>query len=109
MPHVEVGNRQHVIGVDLNKPLVNPIEADMGPDDRKKGRRKAFKKKRGNRKTGGHGSVSPNGQDRPKKRSRTDDDPFDIDRFIGIVSNGTNSEGQENVGDSLIRMVWTLM
>ncbi|MFS7900973.1 hypothetical protein Hanom_Chr00s156113g01823691 [Helianthus anomalus] len=47
-------------------------------------------KKRGclRKKTRGDKSQSPTGEERPKKRARDDDDPYDIDRFIFNVQGG---------------------
>ncbi|KAJ0511475.1 hypothetical protein HanPSC8_Chr11g0495351 [Helianthus annuus] len=84
---------------DLNISLDMAKEDEGGVGDRKKMRRKAFKKKRGGRKGGSHSSVSLSGQDRPRKQSRREEDPFDIDRFIGIVSTGVNSVEQSVGGD----------
>lgn len=36
-------------------------------------------------------SPSPTGLERPKKRTREGDDPFDIDRFISVVQDGDNA------------------
>ncbi|MFS8022893.1 hypothetical protein Hanom_Chr16g01444871 [Helianthus anomalus] len=79
----------------LDRNIVTDINkfGDIGNVNRKKNRRKEFKKKQGGRKGGRNVSVSPQGQERPRKRSRREEDPFDIDRFIGIVSYGIVMEG----------------
>ncbi|MFS7904674.1 hypothetical protein Hanom_Chr01g00038901 [Helianthus anomalus] len=48
------------------------------------------KKKRGccRKKSRGDKSQSPTGAERPKKRARDDDDPYDIDRLIFNVQGG---------------------
>ncbi|KAI3784547.1 hypothetical protein L1987_43647 [Smallanthus sonchifolius] len=54
---------------------------------------KESKKKRGKfsrKKSRGEKSVPPSEHDRPKKRSRDGDDPFDVDRFIFNFNEGSN-------------------
>ncbi|KAF5795151.1 hypothetical protein HanRHA438_Chr08g0347751 [Helianthus annuus] len=82
-----------VPSLDMNIGIDSSKDGENGMDDRNKNRRMVFKKKRGGKKGGLHVSVSPLGQERPRKRTRRDDDPFDIDRFIGIVSSGGTMEG----------------
>ncbi|KAI3705685.1 hypothetical protein L1987_75926 [Smallanthus sonchifolius] len=62
---------------------------------------KESKKKRGKfsrKKSRGEKSISPSEHDRPKKRSRDEDDPFDVDRFIFNFNEGSN--GSQN-GDQV--------
>ncbi|MFS7955219.1 hypothetical protein Hanom_Chr07g00640071 [Helianthus anomalus] len=65
------------------------------------------KKKRGNfrKKTRFDKSPSPTGLERPKKRSREGDDPFDIDRFIFTVQDAQlagEEDGGKDKGEVLV-------
>ncbi|MFS7939732.1 hypothetical protein Hanom_Chr05g00455371 [Helianthus anomalus] len=86
-----------VPSLDMNIGIDSSKDGENGVDDRNKNRRKVFKKKRGGKKGGLNVSVSPQGQERPRKRTRRDNDPFNIDRFVGIVPSGGTMEGNNEV------------
>ncbi|KAJ0800560.1 hypothetical protein HanPI659440_Chr03g0104491 [Helianthus annuus] len=65
----------------VKKVFSNHIKGDGISKDVKKKRAKVSRKK-----TRAKKSVSPVGQERPKKRARDGEDPFDIDRFIFPVN-----------------------
>ncbi|MFS7956597.1 hypothetical protein Hanom_Chr07g00656451 [Helianthus anomalus] len=76
---------------------------DQSPSNgNRRSRRKGFRRK------GGRQSVhSSAGQERPKKRARSETDPFDIDRFIGILSVGHSNVGNREEVEGSPNNFWT--
>ncbi|MFS8031649.1 hypothetical protein Hanom_Chr17g01548341 [Helianthus anomalus] len=66
---------------------------DQSPSIEGRKSRKKFKRRRGRK---GSKVKSPVGLERPNKRAREGSDPFDIDRFIGILHNGPYATGPSN-------------
>ncbi|KAK9049452.1 hypothetical protein SSX86_031579 [Deinandra increscens subsp. villosa] len=86
--NIGVGSEDTVI-LDNN----DGVTKEVGGSAMKK--RKGFNRKKGNRKL----SVSPVGNDRPKKRQREGEDMFDLDRFIYTVNEGQRTLENEDSSD----------
>ncbi|MFS8012699.1 hypothetical protein Hanom_Chr14g01323901 [Helianthus anomalus] len=95
-PDIELANVSNVEGVehvDQERSLDSNLFKE-GPKDNEVRRRKGFHSRKKNDRSK---SSSPNGYERPKKRVRDDNDPYDIDRFIFTLG---GNKGHQNMEDN---------
>ncbi|MFS7951698.1 hypothetical protein Hanom_Chr07g00598131 [Helianthus anomalus] len=99
-PAVEVNKQVDAENSNIHEVFSQHLNEGSDGMKKKKNRRKEGLR----RKSRASKSVSPSGQERPQKRQREGEDPFDVDRLIFVVNNvsAANEENKDNQ-DSEVR------